>query len=73
MIRVEFLGPIKRESLEIDISNLRELKELFANDKELKEWLKISSVAINDTIVDSLDVGLKDGDVISILPPVCGG
>ncbi|WP_304345109.1 MoaD/ThiS family protein, partial [Campylobacter showae] len=39
----------------------------------LSEWLKICAVAVNDEIASSLDAPLKDGDKISILPPVCGG
>ncbi|MGN8436538.1 MoaD/ThiS family protein, partial [Helicobacter pylori] len=26
-----------------------------------------------DHLIDNLDTPLKDGDVISLLPPVCGG
>ena len=73
MVRVEFLGPIQKEPLELDIANLNELAALLQEDKELSEWLKNSAVAVNDTIVTSLDVALKDGDKISLLPPVCGG
>jgi molybdopterin synthase sulfur carrier subunit len=39
----------------------------------MAEWLKNSAVAVNDTLVSSLDVKLKDGDKVSLLPPVCGG
>ena len=73
MIRVEFLGPIQKEPLELDITNLNQLAEILQEDKELSEWLQNSAVAINDTLVASLDVELKDGDKISLLPPVCGG
>ena len=73
MAKVEFLGPIGRETLNVDIKSLAELKELFANDEELSKWLEISSVAINDTMVNSLEVEVKEEDKISILPPVCGG
>ncbi len=73
MVKIEFLGPIGREPMELDIQNLRELKEILKNDKELQEWLKVSAVAVNDTLVNSLDISLKEGDKISILPPVCGG
>ncbi|SFV64642.1 Molybdenum cofactor biosynthesis protein MoaD [hydrothermal vent metagenome] len=73
MVRVEFLGPIQKEPLELDIANLNELAALLQEDKELSEWLENSAVAVNDTIVTSLDVALKDGDKISLLPPVCGG
>ncbi|MCR8700120.1 MoaD/ThiS family protein [Campylobacter ureolyticus] len=73
MIRVEFLGPIKKDDLEIKASNLVELKEILNKDESLKEWLEISAVAINDEIINSLDKELKNGDKVSILPPVCGG
>lgn len=73
MIRVEFLGPIKKDALEIKASNLAELKEILNKDESLKEWLEISAVAINDEIINALDKELKNGDKVSILPPVCGG
>ena len=73
MVRVEFLGPIQKEPMELDINNLQELAVILQEDKELSEWLQNSAVAVNDTLVSSLDVELKDGDKISLLPPVCGG
>ena len=73
MTVVEFLGPIERENMEVDIKNLKELKDIFADDKKLQEWLEISAVALNDTLVTSLDVDINSTDKISILPPVCGG
>jgi sulfur-carrier protein len=73
MARIEFLGPINKESLEVEINNLDELKEIFSEDKALQEWLSICAVAINDQLVDSLDVKVNAGDKISLLPPVCGG
>jgi molybdopterin synthase sulfur carrier subunit len=73
MVRVEFLGPIQKEALNLDINNLNQLAEILQEDTELKEWLETSAVAVNDTLVASLDVALKDGDKISLLPPVCGG
>jgi len=71
--KVEFLGPLGRPSLEVNISNLQELKTYFADDKALQEWLCICAVAVNDTLVCSLDVNIQPGDKISLLPPVCGG
>jgi len=73
MVRVEFLGPIQKEPLELDITNLNELAKVLQDSSELKEWLDNSAVAVNDTLVSSLDVDLKDGDKVSLLPPVCGG
>jgi len=73
VIRVEFLGPIQKEPLELEITNLNELAKILQNDKELAQWLSNSAVAVNDTLVTSLEAPLKDGDKISLLPPVCGG
>jgi len=73
MVKVEFLGPINKESMELEIDNLNQLALVLKEDEELQEWLGNSAVAVNDTIVSSLDVALQDGDKISLLPPVCGG
>ena len=73
MVRVEFLGPIQKDALELDIKNLNELATILQEDKEMTEWLTNCAVAVNDTIVSSLEAPLKDGDKISLLPPVCGG
>ncbi|MBL0708074.1 MAG: MoaD/ThiS family protein [Sulfurimonas sp.] len=73
MVRVEFLGPIQKEVLELDIINLNELADILQDDKDMKEWLDISAVAVNDTLVSNRDFALKDGDKVAILPPVCGG
>lgn len=73
MVRVEFLGPIQKKPLELDISNLNELAGILQEDKEMQQWLENSAVAVNDTLVSSRDVVLKDGDRVALLPPVCGG
>ena len=73
MVRVEFLGPIKKEPLEVAANSLAELANILAKDSALKEWLDISAVAVNDTIIKSKEYPLQNGDVVSILPPVCGG
>jgi len=73
MIKIEFLGPLAKEPMEVDIKNLNELKEILKKDESLKEWLDSIAVAVNDEIVSSLERELKDGDKISLLPPVCGG
>lgn len=73
MAKIEFLGPLNRESIEADIKSLNDLKEMFKEDKELQEWLEICAVAVNDTLVCSLDTSIESGDKISLLPPVCGG
>ena len=73
MVRVEFLGPIQKEALELEITDLNELAAILQKDEAMKEWLQNSAVAVNDTLVASLEHALKDGDKISLLPPVCGG
>jgi molybdopterin synthase sulfur carrier subunit len=73
MIRVEFLGPIDKEPLEVDIKNLKELSQILKQDESLQEWLENSAVAVNDKLVSTKDYELKDGDKVSLLPPVCGG
>jgi len=71
--RIEFLGPIGKKPIEIDINNLKDLKKIFSNDDDIKEWLKICAVAVNDTITKTLDLKIEPNDKISLLPPVCGG
>ncbi|ACM93773.1 conserved domain protein [Nautilia profundicola AmH] len=73
MVKVEFLGPIAKENIEINVKNLKELKEVLSKDDEIKKWLENSAVAVNDKLTTTLDVELKDGDRVAILPPVCGG
>ncbi len=73
MAIVEFLGPIKKEMMEVDVSSLEELKEQLKDIEELKPWLKICAVSVNDKIVKSTDIKLNKKDKVSLLPPVCGG
>jgi len=73
MVKVEFLGPIGVESIELDILTLKELSIYMSNNDDLKEWAINSAVAVNDVIISDIDYKLKDGDKVSILPPVCGG
>ncbi len=73
MVKVEFLGPIAKEPVEIDAKTLKDVSEVLKQDESLKEWLETSAVAVNDKLVSSLDVALSDGDKVSLLPPVCGG
>lgn len=73
MVKIEFLGPINRESLTLDIENLSQLSVILKEDKEIASWLETCAVAVNDTLVCSKDVQLNDGDKVSLLPPVCGG
>lgn len=73
MVKVNFLGPINKNSIELKVKNVLELKNELLKFEDLKEWLEISAIAINDNFIDSLDISLQDNDVVSILPPVCGG
>ena len=73
MVTVEFLGPIQKESLKLEIANLDELAKILQNDEEMQPWLENSAVAVNDMLVSSRDIELKDGDRVALLPPVCGG
>ena len=68
---IKFLGPIAREDLEVEVDSSIELKEVIKQNVD-NEWLEKIAVAVNDKIVSNLD-DIKDGDVISLLPPVCGG
>ncbi len=73
MVKVEFLGPIGVDSVELDIKNLKELSIYMLNNDNLKEWVENCAVAVNDTLISKSDYEFKDGDKVSILPPVCGG
>ncbi|EAH6271653.1 MoaD/ThiS family protein [Campylobacter coli] len=73
MVKVEFLGPINKENLELEVKNLKELKEILQEDESLKEWLELCAVSLNDEIIFDENTKLKDGDKIALLPPVCGG
>lgn len=73
MVKVEFLGPIGKEPLNVDITNLDQLSDILKNDESLQPWLKNSAVAVNDVLVQNKSCELKEGDKISLLPPVCGG
>jgi len=73
MAIVEFLGPIGKKPIEVDIQNLKELKALFADDPTMTEWIKTSAVAVNDVLVNDLNHPVAKNDKISLLPPVCGG
>ncbi|CDG56864.1 MoaD/ThiS family protein [Campylobacter jejuni] len=73
MVSIEFLGPINKPKLELNIKNLKELKAILQEDESLKEWLELCAVSLNDEIVFDENTSLKDGDKIALLPPVCGG
>ena len=73
MVKVEFLGPIGRPPMELKARNLKEVAEALKKDPEIAQWLDQCAVAVNDEMVKTLDTPLKDGDRITLLPPVCGG
>jgi len=73
MVKVEFLGPIGQESVEVQAASLRELSDLLKQDKSVASWLPECAVALNDRMVSDLETALKPGDRVTILPPVCGG
>lgn len=73
MIKVEFLGPIGMADMEVEVSTLSELGEKLKNIEALTPWLTNSAIAVNDTLTSDKNLPLKDGDKVSILPPVCGG
>ena len=73
MVKVEFLGPIGKAPVEMEADTLADVAEKLKEDGTVKEWLPKCAVALNDTMVSDLNMPLKDGDKISVLPPVCGG
>jgi molybdopterin synthase sulfur carrier subunit len=73
MVKVEFLGPIGKAPMEMEASTLADVSAQLKEDDSLIQWLDKCAVALNDTMVNDLETVLKDGDRISILPPVCGG
>ena len=73
MVTVEFLGPIGQTPLSLDAHTLADVAQELQKDDTLKEWLSSAAVAVNDVLTADLNMVLKDGDKISLLPPVCGG
>lgn len=73
MVTIDFLGPINKDSLQVDIKNLSELSEILKNDEAVSSWLETCAVAVNDTLIRSKNIELNSGDKVSLLPPVCGG
>jgi len=73
MIKVEFLGPIGKAPIEMEAATLADVAAQLKQESELITWLDKCAVALNDTMVNDLTTVLKDGDRVSILPPVCGG
>ena len=73
MVKVEFLGPIGKAPVEMEAATLADVSTQLKEDASLLQWLDKCAVALNDTMVNDLTTVLKDGDKVSILPPVCGG
>ncbi|GAA9185493.1 MoaD/ThiS family protein [Helicobacter pylori] len=77
MVEVRFFGPIKEENFFIKANDLKELRAILQEKEGLKEWLGVCAIALNDhlidNLIDNLNTPLKEGDVVSLLPPVCGG
>ena len=73
MARIEFLGPINKKPIDVDIKHLSDLKTLFQDDPDMKTWIKSSAIAVNDQLVSNLNLSVSKNDKISLLPPVCGG
>ena len=74
VIKVNFLGPIKHESIELACKDFAELKAHLAKLDFMQPWLSCSALALNNKLLNTKDEPeLKSGDVLSVLPPVCGG
>lgn len=73
MVKVEFLGPINKDDISLDVKNLDELSKILKQDESLVKWLENCAVAVNDVLVSNSNFELKSGDKVSLLPPVCGG
>jgi len=73
MIKVEFLGPINQKSLEIEASSLQDVADILQTIEGINSWLDKCAVAVNNEMTNDLTKVLQSGDVVSILPPVCGG
>jgi sulfur-carrier protein len=73
LVKIEFLGPIARASIDIEANSLRDVALYLQQESQLAVWLDKLAIAVNDAMVCDLDYILKDGDKVSLLPPVCGG
>ena len=63
MIRVEFLGPLSTQApLELEVKDMRELREVLAQKPELSKWLQICAVAVNDEIIKDENFGKNRKD-----------
>ncbi len=73
MVIVEFLGPIALAPIELEAKTLGDVATVLQANALLEPWLGKCAVAVNDNMVKDMGYLLKDGDRISLLPPVCGG
>ncbi len=73
MIKIEFLGPIAHQPLEMEASSLQDVANKLQEIDGVYEWLDRCAVAVNSELTNDLTKALKSGDIVSILPPVCGG
>lgn len=73
MVKVEFLGPISEEIIELEAKTLADVATQLQNIESIAPWLDKCAVAVNDQMTSDLSMKLNSGDKISILPPVCGG
>ena len=55
MVKIEFLGPINKDDMNLDIKNLKELSTILQDDADVSSWLASCAVAVNDTLVSSKD------------------
>ncbi len=73
MVKIEFLGPIEQEPLEIEAESLEDVANFLQNIESVNSWLDRCAVAVNSDMCSNLSKKLNSGDIVSILPPVCGG
>lgn len=78
MITVQFFGLLRLDTglreLQVEAANIRQLKEaiLLATDRITKEKLRGCVILVNGAPCKSW-TKLKDGDQVTLLPPVAGG
>ena len=51
MVKIEFLGPINKEDMNLDIQNLSQLSDILKEDSDVSTWLATCAVAINDNLI----------------------
>jgi molybdopterin synthase sulfur carrier subunit len=77
VITVKFLGPFNKDSIQLESNKVKTIDDLaliLQEDESVSsELLNLSAIAINDEIISDKRHQLKSQDVVSVLPPVCGG